>query len=213
MPHLLHLDSSISGDRSVSRRLTARAADAWRAAHPDGTVTYRDLGANPVPHLDSVAGLARLVPAEDRTPEQNESWKLTEELVGEIRDATTVVLGLPLYNYGAPSVVKAWVDHLMAPGLAFDPETRAGLLGDREFLVLASRGGGYGEGTPRFGWDHAASWLPHGLSLTGIEPRFIVAELTLADTNPAMADLRDLAAESLAAAEREIDALWTPATV
>src|SRR5262245_31370081 len=98
MPHLLHIDSSINGDRSVSRKLTARAADAWRAAHPEGTVTYRDLGANPVPHFDSAAGLARLVPAEERTPEQNESWKLTEELVGEVREATTVLLGLPLYN-------------------------------------------------------------------------------------------------------------------
>ncbi|MFF4593435.1 FMN-dependent NADH-azoreductase [Amycolatopsis sp. NPDC001319] len=210
MPHLLHIDSSISGDRSVSRALTARAAAAWRAAHPDGTVTYRDLGANPVPHFDAASGLARVVPAEQRTAEQNESWKLTEELVGEVRDASTVLLGLPLYNYGAPSVVKAWVDHLIAPGLAFDPATGTGLLDGREFLVLASRGGGYGEGTPRFGWDHAESWLPHGLAMTGIEPRFISAELTLADTNPAMADLRGLAAESLAAAEREIDALWTP---
>lgn len=210
MPHLLHIDSSISGDRSVSRALTSRAAAAWRAAHPDGTVTYRDLGANPVPHFDAASGLARVVPAEQRTAEQNESWKLTEELVGEVRDASTVLLGLPLYNYGAPSVVKAWVDHLIAPGLAFDPATGTGLLDGREFLVLASRGGGYGEGTPRFGWDHAESWLPHGLAMTGIEPRFISAELTLADTNPAMADLRGLAAESLAAAEREIDALWTP---
>ncbi|MEV0069540.1 MULTISPECIES: FMN-dependent NADH-azoreductase [unclassified Amycolatopsis] len=210
MPHLLHIDSSINGDRSVSRALSARAAAAWRAAHPDGTVTYRDLGANPVPHFDAASGLARLVPAEQRTPEQNESWKLTEELVGEVREASTVLLGLPLYNYGAPSVVKAWVDHLIAPGLAFDPATGTGLLDGREFLVLASRGGGYGEGTPRFGWDHAESWLPHGLAITGIEPRFIAAELTLADTNPAMADLRDLAAESMAAAEREIDELWTP---
>ncbi|MET7997678.1 NAD(P)H-dependent oxidoreductase [Amycolatopsis sp. NPDC005232] len=210
MPHLLHIDSSINGDRSVSRALSARAAAAWRAAHPDGTVTYRDLGANPVPHLDAASGLARVVPAEQRTPDQNESWKLTEELVGEVREASTVLLGLPLYNYGAPSVVKAWVDHLIAPGLAFDPATGTGLLDGREFLVLASRGGGYGEGTPRFGWDHAESWLPHGLAITGIEPRFIAAELTLADTNPAMANLRDLAAESMAAAEREIDELWTP---
>ncbi|MEV6901047.1 NAD(P)H-dependent oxidoreductase [Amycolatopsis sp. NPDC051372] len=210
MPHLLHIDSSINGDRSVSRALSARAAAAWRAAHPDGTVTYRDLGANPVPHFDAASGLARVVPAEQRTPEQNESWKLTEELVGEVREASTVLLGLPLYNYGAPSVVKSWVDHLIAPGLAFDPATGTGLLDGREFLVLASRGGGYGEGTPRFGWDHAESWLPHGLAITGIEPRFIAAELTLADTNPAMADLRDLAAESMAAAEREIDELWTP---
>jgi FMN-dependent NADH-azoreductase len=209
---MLHIDSSIQGDRSVSRKLSARAADAWRAAHPDGTVTYRDLGRNPLPHLDAEGGLARVVPAQERTtPAQNESWKLTEELVEEIRVADTVLLGLPLHNDGAPSVIKSWVDHLIAPGLSFDPATGTGLLAGRDFLVVATRGGGYGEDAPRYGWDHAEAWLPHGLSITGLEPRFIAAELTLADSNPAMADLRPLAAESLTAAEREIDELWTPA--
>ncbi|MDT4957773.1 MAG: FMN-dependent NADH-azoreductase, partial [Pseudonocardiales bacterium] len=61
MPHLLHIDSSVQGDRSVSRKLTARARDAWRAAHPGGTVTYRDLGAHPVPHLDAATGMTRAV--------------------------------------------------------------------------------------------------------------------------------------------------------
>ena len=65
------------------------------------------------------------------------------------------MLGLPLYNFGPPSTVKAWVDHIVAPGLSFDAETGAGLLGDTEFIVLESRGGGYGPGTPREGWDHA----------------------------------------------------------
>ncbi|MEV6871780.1 NAD(P)H-dependent oxidoreductase [Amycolatopsis sp. NPDC051128] len=213
MAHLLHIDSSIQGDRSVSRRLSARAAAAWRAAHPDGTVTYRDLGANPLPHLDTAAGNARMVPPEQHTPEQAASWARTQEVVGEVRAADTVLLGLPLYNFGAPSSVKTWVDHLIAPGLSIDAETRAGLLGGRDFVVLASRGGGYGEGTPREGWDHAERWLPHGVSLTGLEPRFITAELTLAHVNPAMADLIPLADESLAAAERAIDELWLPARV
>jgi FMN-dependent NADH-azoreductase len=208
--HLLHIDSSIQGDRSVSRKLTARAAAAWRAAHPGGTVTYRDLGSDPLPHLDTVTGLARVMPAELRTPAQAASWALTEELVGEIKEADTILLGLPLYNFGAPSSVKAWVDHLIAPGLSIDAETRAPLLGGREFVVLASRGGGYAEGTPRHGWDHAEPWLPHAISLTGLEPRFITAELTLATTNPAMAELIPLAEQSLAEAERAIDALWTP---
>ena len=74
---------------------------------------------------------------------------------------------------GAPSSVKAWVDHLIVVGLSFDPETRAPLLGGREFVVLVSRGGGYAEGTPRHGWDHAEPCLPHAISFTGPEPRFI----------------------------------------
>jgi FMN-dependent NADH-azoreductase len=210
--HLLHIDSSIQGDRSVSRRLTARAADVWRAAHPHGTVTYRDLGSNPVPHLDAVTGPARLVPAEQHTPAQAASWTLTEELVNEIKAADTILLGLPLYNFGAPSSVKAWVDHLIAPGLSVDAETHAPLLGGREFVVLASRGGGYTEGTPRHGWDHAEPWLPHALVSTGLQPRFITAQLTLAHTTPAMTELIPLAEQSLAEAERAIDDLWTPAT-
>ncbi|MGR6317009.1 NAD(P)H-dependent oxidoreductase [Micromonospora soli] len=211
MPHLLYIDSSIRGEHSVSRQLTARAAAAWRTAHPGGTVTYRDLGREPLPHLDEAGGLARMVPPEQHTPAQRASWQLTEQLVDEVKRADTIVLGLPLYNYGAPSSVKTWVDHLIAPGIAYDPSTGAGLLGGREFIVLASRGGGYGPGTPREGWDHAEPWLPHGLSMTGLEPRFIAAELTLAPVNPAMAELIPLHEASLATAQREIDELWVPA--
>jgi FMN-dependent NADH-azoreductase len=206
--HLLHIDSSIQGERSVSRRLTARAAAAWRAAHPEGTVTYRDLGADPLPHLDAATGTARMIPLGEHTPEQAASYALSVELIGEIKQAETVILGLPLYNFGPPSAVKAWVDHLILGGHSVDSETHEGLLGGRHVIVLAARGGGYSPGTPRDGWDHAQAWLPHGLSYTGLQPRFITAELTLANSNPAMADLRPLAAESLAAAEREVDTLW-----
>ena len=208
MSHLLHIDSSVQGDRSVSRGLSARTAQRWRATHPGGTVSYRDLAAQPIPHLDAATGTARLVPAEARTPEQETSFALSVELVGEIKAADTVVLGLPLYNFGAPSTVKAWVDHIVAPGLSTDAETGGGLLGGTDFIVLASRGGGYGPGTPREGWDHAEAWLPHAVSLTGLRPRFITAELTMAEVNPAMADLKPLAAASLTRALAEIDRLW-----
>jgi len=209
MSHLLHIDSSVRGEVSVSRRLTARAADRWRGAHPDGTVTYRDLGTSPIPHLDAATGLARMVPAEQRTAAQDASFALSAELIDEIKQADTVLLGLPLYNFGPPSTVKAWVDHIIALGLSIDTETHAGLLGDTDFIVLASRGGGYGPGTPREGWDHAQIWLPHALSVTGLQPRFITAELTTADANPKMSHLKPLAAESLNKALAAIDQLWT----
>lgn len=211
MARLLHIDASIQGESSVSRQLTARAVRAWRAQHSDGAVTYRDLGAQPVPHFDSSANLSRGLPQDQHTPEQAASWGLIKELVGEIAAADAVVLGLPIYNYGAPSTVKAWVDHLIAPGLSFDPESREGLLGGRDFVVIVSRGGGYAEGTPRHGWDHATAWLPHGLAMTGIEPRFITTELTLAPVNPAMSDLVPLYEESRRQAEATIDELWAPA--
>jgi FMN-dependent NADH-azoreductase len=213
MAHLLHIDSSIQGDRSVTRALTARAAAAWQAAHPGGTVTYRDLAAQPLPHLDTESGTARMIAPGEHTPAQAQSYELTRELIGELLAADTILLGLPLYNFGPPSAVKSWVDHIVARGMSIDAETGAGLLGGRDFLVLAARGGGYGAGTPREGWDHAESWLPHGVNLLGLEPRFITAELTLAGVNPAMAGLEPLAAESLAAAQREIDELWAPVAV
>jgi FMN-dependent NADH-azoreductase len=208
MAHLLHLDSSVQGDRSVSRRLTARAAERWLATHADGTVTYRDLAQNPIPHLDAATGSARLLPADQRTPAQDVSFALSATLVDEIKNADTILLGLPLYNFGAPSTVHAWVDHVVAPGLSIDGETGEGLLGGTDFVVLASRGGGYGPGTPREGWDHAETWLPHAVALTGLRPRFITAELTMADVNPAMAELKPLAAESLSRAMAAIDQLW-----
>jgi FMN-dependent NADH-azoreductase len=212
MSHLLHIDSSMRGEQSVSRSLTARARNGWLATHPGGTLTYRDLGAEPIPHLNTESGLARMVAPDQQTPAQAASWALTKELIEEILQADTIIFGLPLYNFGPPSTVKSWLDHLIAPGLAFDPATQTGMLGGREMIVLASRGGGYAPGTPREGWDHAEPWLPHALAMTGLEPRFITAELTLADSNPQMAELRPMAAESLAAAERAVDALWAPVT-
>jgi FMN-dependent NADH-azoreductase len=212
-PRLLQLDASIQGDRSVSRSLTAQAAERWLAAHPGGEITYRDLAADPLPHLGSDDVLARFVPAEQRTPVQQQAYELSKTLVDEVKQADAIVLGLPIYNFGAPSTVKAWVDHLLFPGLSTDPAGGDGLLSGKQLIVLESRGGGYAPGTPREGWDHGEAWLPHGLALTGLETRFVIAELTLADVNPAMEHLRELAAESLAAARAEIDALWEPARV
>lgn len=209
MARLLHVDSSIQGPNSVSRELTGRAVQRWRETHPDGTVTYRDLAVDEIPHLDAANGLARVLPPDQHTPSQAASYALTVTLIDEIRSADTVVLGLPLYNFGPPSSVKAWVDHLVAPGVSVDAATGEGLLTGTEFIVFAARGGGYGEGTPRHGWDHAEPWLSHALSVTGLEPRFITAELTMADTNPAMAEFKSLAVESRERAIAAIDQLWT----
>jgi len=213
MSQLLHIDTSVQGSRSVSRRLTARAAQRWSQIHGDGTVTYRDFAVDPLPHQDAESGLAAMVPPQDHTAAQAAAYARSVAAIEEIRRADTIVLGLPLYNFGPPSSVKSWVDHLIVPGLAFDPESNQGLLGDTELIVLAARGGGYGPGTPREGWDHAENWLPHGLAMTGLRPQFITAELTMADDNPAMAELRPLAARSLADAEAAIDGLWAAARV
>ncbi|WP_231645484.1 FMN-dependent NADH-azoreductase [Mycolicibacterium mengxianglii] len=137
MAHLLHIDTSIQGMRSISRRLTARAAARWRAAHPEGTVTYRDLAEDPLPHLDGAGGLAAMVPPDQHTPAQAAVYARSLALINEIKEADTVLVGLPLYNFGPPSTLKAWVDHLIVPGASYDPATHQGLLGDTELIVLA----------------------------------------------------------------------------
>jgi FMN-dependent NADH-azoreductase len=164
------------------------------------------------PHLNTHGGLARNVPRDQHTSDESASWKLSEKLVAEIKDADTILLGLPLYNFGAPSSVKAWVDHIVAEGFSVNFETQAGLLGGRDLIVIAARGGGYAPGTPRDGWDHAELWLPHGLALTGFERRFITVELTLAEVTPRMSELIPAARESRTNAERAIDGLWPAAT-
>lgn len=212
MPNLLHLDSSMRTEHSRSRELSQHFAKAWSAAHPDGTVTYRDLAIDPIPHLDHESFTANLTPEDARTPHQHEARALAELLVGEVLAADEIVIGMPLYNFGVPSTVKAWFDRIVVRGLTLGPD--GGLLGGKTLTVTAARGGGYGPGTPREGWDHREPWLIHAFEQLGLtDVRFIHAELTLARESPAMITLNLGAAEdqSLAAAHAAIDALF-PAT-
>jgi FMN-dependent NADH-azoreductase len=211
--HLLHIDSSLRpAPESRSRRLTAHFAKTWRAAHPDGTVTYRDIAADPIPHLDGDAFMANLVAADQRTAAQASARALTEVVVGEVLAADTIVLGMGLYNFGAPSTVKAWFDRIVVPGVTLGEQ--GGTLGGKRLVLALAAGGGYAEGTPRYGWDHREPWLRHAfeqLGLTDVE--VVAAELTLARESPAMIPLDLGAAEdaSYAAAQEAIDAAFATA--
>jgi len=214
MANLLHIDSSIRTEQSRSRALSRHYAEAWRSANADGTVVYRDLAADPIPHLDNDAFRANFTPAEDRTPYQQEARALAEQLVGELLEADEIVIGMGLYNFGVPSTVKAWFDRLVVPGLTIGEE--GGLLGGRTLTITGARGGGYGPGSPREGWDHRGPWLMHAFEQLGLtDVRFIHAELTLARESPAMIPLDLGAAEdqSLADAHAAIDALFVPDAV
>jgi FMN-dependent NADH-azoreductase len=208
MSYLLRVDSSVRGDTSVSGRLTGLATARWLETHPGGHVVHRDLEAHPVPHLDGAANSARRTPPDQHTPAQAERWQLAEELVAEVRDADAVVLGLPLYNWGPPSTVKAWVDNLFAPGLSRERGTGRGLLGATRFIVFVSRGGGYGPEAPRYGWDHATPWLVHALSALAIVPEIIPVEMTLSVVNPVLEGFRPMMERDLAAADAAIANLW-----
>ena len=208
MPTLLHLDSSMRVEGSRSRALSDHFARSWQHAHADGSVIYRDLAADPVPHLDLHAFTANLVADEDRTAAQREARALTETLAGEVLAADEIVIGMPLYNFAAPSTVKAWLDRIVVPGLTVDPGGR-GLAGGRRVTVTAARGGGYGPGTPRHGWDHREPWLALALSTVGIDDiRVIHAELTLSRESPKMSGLEDLEDQSIADAHAAIDAVF-----
>jgi FMN-dependent NADH-azoreductase len=195
--------------RSSGRELSA---SRWRASNPDGTVTYRDLSANPIPHTDATSFYANLLGPEDRSPEQAAAKAITDELVGEVLAADTIVLGMGLYNFGIPSTVKAWFDRLVVRGVTIGEQ--GGLLGDKKLVLTLAAGGGYRPGTPRDGWDHREPWLRHAfeqLALTDI--LVISAELTLARESPMMIPLNLGAAEdeSYAAAEGLIDAEFATA--
>ncbi len=193
-------------DGSRSRKLSAHYVARWREANPGGTVTYRDLAAEPIPHLDLASFTANMLAPEDRTPDQQAARNLTDELVGEVLAADTIVLGSGLYNFGPPSTVKAWFDHLVVPGVTLGPD--GGMLGDKRLVLTLANGGGYGPGAPKEGWDHRTPWLGHAfeqLGLTDLE--VYTAELTLARESPAMAplDLGDAEDASFAAAIAAID--------
>ena len=118
------------------------------------------------------------------------------------------MLGLPVYNFGAPSTIKSWVDHLIAPGLSLDPATHEGLLGGRDLVVLASRGGGYAPArraragtTPSRGCRTACA--SPGSSRASSPP-----SCRWPASTPGMADLIPMADQSLAAAEGAVDELW-----
>jgi FMN-dependent NADH-azoreductase len=151
---LLHLDSSILGENSVSRQLSAAAVARLRSADPSLDVTYRDLAAEPLSHL----------PADS---------SLDEFLASDI-----VVVGAPMYNFTIPSQLKAWIDRILVAGktFAYGPEGPRGLAGEKRVIVIVSRGGFYGAGSPMAAFEHLEAYLLTVFGFIGIVPEVIVAE-------------------------------------
>ncbi|WNI23730.1 NAD(P)H-dependent oxidoreductase [Streptomyces sp. ITFR-16] len=186
MATLLHLDSAVSPEGSSSREVTAAFVRTWREQHPDGKVVYRDLAAEPLPHLDAAAFTAGV------------EHPLRGELAAELAAADAVLIGAPMYNFTIPSTLKAWLDHVIIVGHNIGPDSP---IAGTPFTVVASRGGSYAPGTPREGAEFVQNYLATLLtSMFGAEVDFIVPELTLARTNAQMAELIPLADASRAKA-------------
>ncbi len=157
---LLHVDSSILGQGSVSRGLTADVVTALRAIDPGVEVEYRDLAANPVSHL-TAGHLAAMQGATPEDPALARDIAEGQKALDEFLAADIVVVGAPMYNFGVPSQLKAWIDRLAVAGKTFRYTEKGpeGLAGDKKVIVVSSRGGVFKPGTPAASFDHQETYL------------------------------------------------------
>ncbi|WP_108124041.1 FMN-dependent NADH-azoreductase [Saccharospirillum mangrovi] len=167
--NILHLDSSILGGLSVSRQLSAQVVARLAAQNPGAQIVHRDLVAEPIAHLDMTALSATQVPADQHSPEQAAQFALTETLLNELFAADVIVIGLPFYNFGMPTQLKAWIDRIAVSGRTFrytesGPE---GLVTGKKVILASSRGGVYSEG-PRVAMEHQESHLATVFGLLGL---------------------------------------------
>jgi FMN-dependent NADH-azoreductase len=116
MKTLLQLNSSIFSSGGESTQLADQFAATWLASRPDAQVIVRDLAQDPIPHLDAPRVLAFFTQPENRTPEQQAYISESDELIEEIKQAQIIVIGLPMYNYGIPSTLKAYFDQIARSG-------------------------------------------------------------------------------------------------
>ncbi|HZQ74974.1 MAG TPA: FMN-dependent NADH-azoreductase [Burkholderiales bacterium] len=175
MKTLLQIRSSIFSDGGQSSRLAERYVAAWRDANPGGNVIVRDLARDPVPHLDAARFGAFLAKPGDRTPEQQAVVDFSDALIAELKQADVVVLGLPMYNFGLPSQLKAYFDHVARAGVTFRYTEKGpvGLLTGKEVYVFAARGGLYA-GTPN---DSQTPYIQGFLGFLGMtDVQFVYAE-------------------------------------
>ncbi|TFC90369.1 FMN-dependent NADH-azoreductase [Cryobacterium sp. TMT4-31] len=194
MSTILRVDASIRPQGSVTRDVTTLLEDALLEDHSGAAVVRRDLGMNPLsPSAWPAAVSAEHAPDADRTIEAR---GLATELADELIAADAYLFAVPLYNWGVSQHVKNWVDLLLTEE-RFAPRAEKLIAGRPAYLVTA-RGGMYAPGSPREGWDHSTPWLQRIFEdVWGLNLQVIEAELTLANVNPAMAGLRDLAAQKL----------------
>ena len=175
--NLLHLDASVLGDQSVSRQVTAAIVARLVEAHPDLTVTYRDLAAEPPPHFTGDHFAAALgAPAPDAPADEVAANRAA---LDEFLAADIVVIGAPMYNFTIPSQLKAWIDRILIAGKTFKygPNGVEGLAAGKRVIVALSRGNFYGPGAPAAAAEHAQGYLRTVFSFIGVtDLEFITAE-------------------------------------
>ena len=156
---ILHIDSSITGDASVSRQLSRSIVDKLQRQRPDARVVRRDLVAQPLPHL---------------TLEAMADGSTVDEFIG----ADTIVIGAPMYNFTLPTQLKAWLDRILVAGKTFryTPTGPEGLAGGRRVIVAMARGGIYDAGSPAAALEHLETYLRGVFNFIGLDPEFVSAD-------------------------------------
>ena len=192
---LFRLDASINPAQSASRAMADLVEAEWRQAHPGDAVIRRQVGTDPLPAdawANAVTG-AR-TPEADRSEGQRAGVALAARLAGELTGADAVLLAVPLYNFGVSQHIKTWIDLVIAA-----PRASSGaepLLAGKPTVLVTVRGGAYGSGTPREGWDHSTGYLRRILAdVWGAELTVVEREFTLVGVNPALDQFTELAAQ------------------
>ena len=156
---ILHIDSSINGDKSASRAISLAIVEQLKAEREDAEIVYRDLASEPLPHLtlDIVADTS---------------------VVDEFLGADTVVIGAPMYNFTLPTQLKAWIDRVVLAGKTFryTKDGPQGLAKGKRVIVALARGGFYSMGSPAAALEHLETYLRGVFNFIGIEPEFVAAD-------------------------------------
>lgn len=175
MKTLLQINASLFSQGGQSSQLADDFVKSWRMNHPDARIVKRDLAQEPVPHLNAERLQAFITEADKRTPAQQEIAAYSDALIAELKEADVLVLGLPMYNFGVPSALQAYFDHIARAGVSFRYTANGpvGLLGTKQVYIFATRGGKYA-GTLTDGETAQVRAFLGLLGLTEVE--FIYAE-------------------------------------
>ncbi len=178
--NLLHIDSSILGTHSVSRALTHQIVEQWRASHAVSKVEYLDLAVDAPTHLNGDSMGFRAPPTGlAPTALQQAENAVSERLVSQFLAADVVVIGAPMYNFGIPTQLRAWIDRIAQPGRTFGYTDKGphGLAGGKTVIVVSSRGGIYSTSEGGRAMEHQESYLQTVLGFLGVtDVRFVRAE-------------------------------------
>ena len=175
MPKLLQLKTSLFANHGQSSQLSDAFVAAWQVSRPGAQVTVRDFAVDPVPHLDGAGFQAFLSQPGERSAEQQAKIDYSDALIDELQAADVLVIGLPLYNLGVPSMLKSWIDHVARAGVTFRYTENGpqGLLFGKQAYVFATRGGRYA-GTA---FDTQTGFVRNVLGFIGIrDVEFVYAE-------------------------------------